>query len=1421
MGSDSPFSSPHNRTTLKTLKQYKAMHKHFSFIYLLLASFVIGLTGCSDDLTWNNQINSEEEIALAFRTSAEEETEVLTRAIAEPNTSVNSLELLIFDASQNLTHYQKFTSSDFINGTASDTKAIKISRTKAVAGNWYLVANAGTLVSGFVNPDANGNFTGLKKETDFVKITLPKADLIGASAKSPTILVAKANIQSIPAVTVPVLPTTFSLERRMAKIRFKVDSKLKKFLVTGVKLWHEPSTVGIDGTPATTTVYSSTFTNTPLNSSTDGKKHLKSTDALEFYTLPIGNTMEEKGSGTNKQYKDARLIIKGYYFSNYDQETNTYSFEDSEEKCLAYEFPSKVNANHSYTLTLTDVTSDGVSEQDAVANPTQAVVKYEDSYDVVKNMVTDGVRAIALPDTLSVTKDTWTYQFTVTWRGYADDVLEAKFDGGEAPSWATLTAGTTTIVDGTEDEDAQNLIRKQSIYNLRVSENLGTDRSCDILFSIKDVDMQARFVCVQGAPASVNLDSDLDVKLTVSRGSSSKTITNYLAFIGNSTETSTETLYGLAAEENGGRVRNAGLHIPMHNHADGSSLTYKYEITAPSGWSLQNNVSGVTATKSGNTWTITFTDTKNPLSSSDPDGYMIFEDALEFSNSDKTKTLSLDLYHTGFFQEESSTSHNWYYYEVFKVGNQLWLDRNVGAKSAGMAHRTSSLLSGEWPLADGCQGDWKTFVQAENGTGAPAGWRLPSQGDFETLTAQQNFASERTTIGGSTIFIPSYRFVATTIRKNGSTAQSNIRAYFPHNRYQENSAIDGDEGAGYYWTNTNTDNASYYRSMKFIGQNVTVENMLTSRGLSMRCVSGDEVSSTTRYSCVTKGYTHAFLYHKNADGVKTFLTTWPGVQVATIAMADARYNVFEYESFVNYPANELYIIFNRIDGSTQESNVSTRAVTAREGIPFKAGKAYNRGATPTLVYNWGGSNIVTKGNWEDEPEIPVERVIGVRWKVVSGKSKNRINITKGGSPVNDEKDWNSNWAKDFSSGDGTYNLATIKGEDASTAISNIVEKLYFKNDQSDGAEIKYETTSDVQNMLKRVNTIPTTGKYNGLTELWEIEFDGGGGGDTSTYTFKIKGSILSTDSNTWNFSDELNAANNYTLTITTKSNYNFGIQGYKDGNEYKWYNSSTVTLDYSGGSLSTDQGNWKGLPIGTYTFKLDVNDNHEPTKLTITGTGGGGGTKYLVIRVPDGEISQNYIHVWNGSTSYTNYGSAPKAESSTLNGYKYWKINLDGKAAPTTLSGILFKNNASGDDGKTQYDDSDYWKRVTDSDQLAAFGAEAMFTFSLYRYEFRGEIFGGNWSDKTTSYDGTYWYFDKTYCTGNKVFGIKKIKIGGDQVAWVQPANSSDVTVVLNKEIDCAYEGSGGAGNFKISTTMNLTMHFDPARMILIVKKAD
>lgn len=324
----------------------------------------------------------------------------------------------------------------------------------------------------------------------------------------------------------------------------------------------------------------------------------------------------------------------------------------------------------------------------------------------------------------------------------------------------------------------------------------------------------------------------------------------------------------------------------------------------------------------------------------------------------------IPLYHTGFFDvvEENkyatkgNEKYQLVYYEVVKLGDKYWLDRNLGATTNGMdiinADGASIFRNGNdypWPYASGNSenaiGQYyfpaKYYELGDTGGTpydspekhlygdlCPPGWRLPRKKEFDDLRLSPNFITEHyvsETTGMN--YYSSYYDVDGT--------QSN-RVYFPKGRYKQGIIDDnvfmGDADAGYYWTGTQAAGTEKEEIGKWLralclsgGTTNYVYGDITKHLMSVRCIADDGTTSDPEHtiSFNVSGVTNVYLYTYSNVGdsqLKTGLMNWPGKGVMDAVSAKANKKVnFSFNSTVDPEREEVYVIFTYVENGVTKT----------------------------------------------------------------------------------------------------------------------------------------------------------------------------------------------------------------------------------------------------------------------------------------------------------------------------------------------------------------------------------------------------------------------------------------------------------------------------------------------------------------------
>lgn len=1179
------------------------MSRYINALFSLL--LLMGAVSCSDDFSWNGVEVGEDEYLIAFAPAPQ--TVVTIEGTRVPSEAVSELTLVIFKddklAVEPVTvlssDNQRFTAPSGENGTGT----IKINRSLLADGDRYLIANASAKISQVIASNPS-NGTKISK-ADFLQGMSYDEGQFPTGTDANTVMVAHKDDVTL-TTDAQTIADIFMLERLFAKISVEMGTGDIPFRLTEARLTRYADngdmTLGgpKDGKLTTpTTGYTDkwvAFKNAPaadrnsFTSAKDGEVYYGKPGAqlmqYSFPYIPVETAAEGETSTTSN---DMMMLVKGYYSKG--------DFETVEKPCF-YAIPiPEVQANHHYKIKIVGASMQGYdSATEAVIHPNGIIVVFEDATEDIKNIITDGENVLAVQDTVRIKADQRSITFPIKVRhaGKNAPTITLTKKGEENASWL---GGLTNYAswpydknntDPNSSESKNNLFNATITGSVTTTVNAGSERAAVYTISLDGTTLERDIVFLQEAPTSImyqdnsgpNTIVPIDsLTLTIKRGSSTivKDL-DYLSFINKEVVTSPASTQcqGIQPNENGSRVRNLGLHMPMPN----GGVTYTYKIKTKNGY----KIGGAT------TATYTYTDTDVPADGSDKYSYVVKTDAITITNG--TNTYTLDLYHTGFFHKDGTT---WYYYEVYKQGSAdlYWLDRNLGATACGMDVRVSAngVLSGGWPLTGGA-----SFGTPGNNTSVtcPAGWTLPTYGQLRSLTVSSGFAIQlRYDSSQEKYYAPSYQFTAI---EDGQTKL--IRNYFPADMVKKNGTVTGERGAGYYLTMTPAAGTNYYQTMQFAGMNVTSQNTnMSNTFMSVRCCAGiyNPETDGTKYTCKVKGYTHVYMYYQSSDGTKTSLNTWPGDQIA-VASDTTRFHPFEITPTMNYDLTRLYVVFNTVDaGVIKGSNVSATDRTNRIGIKFKNKGSYTSAAP------YDDERPGQKGHWVAEEQADYSNEIfrlkgnfnNLNWGNPSNSyeftSKGLVNnkvvyeltvdVTVEGEFVIAQKNtgWNSGQYNEWK-----HNVKNING----TAITPGTTYTLYSN--GDDYNWKFAERG------KYTITLNWTGEGGSFVATKE----GGGNTGDDEYTYAIHGSIF--DSN-WATKDMQPKNGKWVLeNVTTPLKGAFGIKKMKGSEQIDWIahdGNGTVTLN-TAMSAKVNGTNWKDLEAGTYTFTFDPTAN----TLTVTGT---------------------------------------------------------------------------------------------------------------------------------------------------------------------------------------------------------------------------
>ncbi|MDE5869851.1 MAG: fibrobacter succinogenes major paralogous domain-containing protein, partial [Muribaculaceae bacterium] len=502
--------------------------------------------------------------------------------------------------------------------------------------------------------------------------------------------------------------------------------------------------------------------------------------------------------------------------------------------------------NHEYQITIKGVKAKGyATEAEAAKHPQEDLVDVEivDCVPAVLSMAADGQHELGVETPVNMTDKAGSFALK----------LNSKISESEYPTNMAVSADGKTIVSRDAQNKADGKLKIEVVSGeewLRltgISDPSGSDGGKLYDVNVKSVSNLSVGqltgevkVTWMGLTRDVeivwdqpfNIESIMTAQLEMNNNGTTTTVSNYWKFL-DENYSGTHAM-GISKAMNCGKVRNQGIHLPVGIGGKNSgNYSYKYTLTLAGDYKTkklksvkiynkQNGTeivpqelsyrqgSGSTAT------TITITADANSLGKQYFTGRMelVFEE-----NGVEEQLPDIDIYHTGFFWKVSSSdsaykhaidgkkpTQGWYYYEIRTFGNRMWLDRNLCAKSSGMAIITNS-NGGSMYIPDGT-GDFKSeaigsyYLPAAYNTSresaekhlytdlCPPGFRIPKTNEWDEIRNSNAFRSTETEAGG-------YTYFQSRLRDDDGNM-----IYLPKGMYYNGSTLVGDSRAGYYWTAT-------------------------------------------------------------------------------------------------------------------------------------------------------------------------------------------------------------------------------------------------------------------------------------------------------------------------------------------------------------------------------------------------------------------------------------------------------------------------------------------------------------------------------------------------------------------------------------------------------------------------------------------
>lgn len=636
-----------------------------------------------------------------------------------------------------------------------------------------------------------------------------------------------------------------------------------------------------------------------------------------------------------------------------------------------------IKPNHWYQIVIKDILGAGyASAEEASKNPTSLLV-YDifDYAPAVYNMISDGIRELGVSHEISCSDDNaqpLTQLYVKLYSPYPEEISLENVDISCEDSWVEIRKDQARAVSdaglagnsSTEEDDTPGTLYEvpvaftgNSIGEMKTELTVSWKGLTRIVPVVWESVVKASDICSAKLKIFKNGESLFD-----DDNYDGYTVSDYWNFISPfENYNDSKALHGILPEENNGKDRDDGLHFPVM-YGSVKTKEWKYEYELDFSGSLGDDFSGkdvdFTYRVSGNTFlrnnvSVKKIDGKSAaftVGFTGPDAYDyatgILTLNLKTSDGSASKTYSLPLYHTGFFHKVESNeenqrkdSHNLYsvgdylYYEVVPIpgpdGMRFWLDRNLGATSAGMNVAPPSTHPGMDDKAGGGYykvADYTKFKSPTMKTNVcPPGYEVPSEQLWDGIRSSVNFVTTFNPGG----YYNSYYNVNTEIGKVYFPKMKYTTAY-DADGYTGSSSLLGDEEAGYYWTKTEASglekehignwlkvfaifgNAAYFTRGK-----LTYEGDM--HAMSVRCVNVDknessELSSRNRISFLLRGtVTHVYLYTLDERNNKVALTAWPGKQIADYSTAQNGNKInFYYNSNIQDLTN-VYVIFNYMD----------------------------------------------------------------------------------------------------------------------------------------------------------------------------------------------------------------------------------------------------------------------------------------------------------------------------------------------------------------------------------------------------------------------------------------------------------------------------------------------------------------------------
>lgn len=998
----------HNSLFSKSVKSLK----YFS---LILAAAMI--PSCADDLEINDpdrNLPALEEGQILLNFNVVDPSIIHTRADQDKSSSEKEI-------SSSCKHfafvYQKVNN----NYTLLQKQEISISNT-TLSATLSLPASFDAenakivVVANVPNDDTEiGKFTNLSIGSNISMLyALTSAQLASnTQPASPFIMSGSAESASSQVYTVDLMSSA-------AKVSIEMANELEEFELVGYEMYNAP----LAG------FYTAAIATEDANKFQSGSQKYtasKIDNKLTNYTYPVkslGSSTDIAAAGAG-----AYFIVEG----KYKGETCYYRVDlrNGAEFSKTY---YNIEANHWYQVEITDVYRKGYTSKEEAAKRYMGQeddpainVRIHDHAEGVLSMVTDGVRELGVTRAVSLTSTGG--EFTVkVYSGVASlkateeasskikvtikegsDWLEVGSSPTEITNASSETSGNQTGLQTGGVNDADNTGKRYKYSLSFKNDKIYSDKSATVevewcgMTRQLEVNYNADFKPEEACTAvlyykaiTANKSDSYNLSSVTNRRTQE---TNYWDFLKN-------TVKGIDQDAMADdKIRNEGLHFAMPYGDANSRWEYVYDLDFSKISSTSNPIKNISISTSNSTFfgvanmyakyhdnTKLTLALKNPSESDYSYSTGTLSIHITYDNNEEV-VLSMDIYHTGFFDYASAGTSNCLYYEVVGLDGNYWLDRNLGATSNKMFIDNADSDANGSAAAGGNY--YKIYKKGSNYGDpsaqytalCPPGYRVPNSTDWDKVRLSAKFTTSSITDDTG--------YYMTTYFATGDRRIGNV--YFPKARFfnsdseittdnatktpsdvEEAGGLSGNAGNGYYWTTSISSGLEKQEIGQWLqalnlsgGSNTYISGSIQKHLMSVRCIAIDSHASEEKNSINfnVKGATHVFLYTMdNATGQMSGLFTFPGKAIGSKSAVDKldynddkSYLHFSYTSTLpTKDSNDEQVLFVFFAYVTDDGGItlitSNDATSVEEAIGWPVMVGYNYFFNKSFVPQPGGTN---------------------------------------------------------------------------------------------------------------------------------------------------------------------------------------------------------------------------------------------------------------------------------------------------------------------------------------------------------------------------------------------------------------------------------------------------------------------------------